>query len=200
MRRGLDPSVFEISLVEILQPETFVHLANQLQAVLERVDKINLLAGYEMVLPFQAIFQHDPVKHDEDLPAFDMSLRETDRLVNGPRVCSVEGVIRSRKQYPLLYMDDELDELAKEMERLERARKEAEKRVRTYAISFLFVLRSIYMYSASFDVLVIQYYITSPLLGQLSHLGNNPPTPLFHRLYYSTPPPPGFMHFLDTGT
>lgn len=117
----LELKLFDIPLKELLQNKAnLVNICDKLQHVVRPIDPASLLAGYTAEEPSAMVFlAHSPgYAAGDDEPGeerlMNTVLRHTPWLKHGPRVNSVEGVLSSRRQVPILSMEAALNDLAQE--------------------------------------------------------------------------------------
>lgn len=108
----IDPKFFEVSLESILCEETtLVHIINQLVFLIRRVDESNVYKGYRSVSPFDFLFA--PVNDEISIPSLETSLRYEPHLKRKERLdFTIDNVIQSRRQWPVVKMEEELNALA----------------------------------------------------------------------------------------
>lgn len=117
--KSVDPSELEIPLEDILCKTQFLeHIANQIEILLERVNPVDIRAGYILKVPITLNFTREIDSNEvtksstgKEKP-LNTLLRHTPRLVQKQRGGSVEDVIACRRQPPVVNMEESLNELA----------------------------------------------------------------------------------------
>ena len=113
--RGIDPSEYDLPLVDILSNEQLLaHLKSQFEILLERINPTNIRAGYLIRVPVQIKFllQKEILNTNNDENFLDTKLRRTVRLNKKERGASLMDVLCRRTQGPVIHMETELDTLA----------------------------------------------------------------------------------------
>lgn len=113
----IEPKLFDVSLQTILSdPANLQTIGKKIEHIVRPMDPNSRLAGYMADEPTNLVFLSlsPSLEGDGKEPELllDTTLRHSDWLKHGPRVNSVEGVVASRRQVPVVIMEEALNELA----------------------------------------------------------------------------------------
>ena len=113
--KGIDPSEYDLPLVDILSNQKLLkHLSSQFETLVERINSVNIRAGYllRVPVPIKFLVQKEVINTNNDKNFLDTKLRRTVQLNKRERGASVNDVLSRRTQGPVIFMEAELDILA----------------------------------------------------------------------------------------